>query len=357
MIVLVFLGVAMLLYCLWLPTVKRGLKRLTCTRAFDRTIVYQGEEGKLVEVVRNDSPYAIPWLRMESKISPHIRLGSQKNLHVSQEQYYCSLFTLMPYQQIQRTHKVTYTHRGAFNLGNASLTAGDFLGITSIQRSQSLDSPVIVYPRLLDQDNLPELISRMLGDLSRQRQLLRDPFLVKGIRAYQPGDHIRDIHWPATARSTDLQVRVHDYTAKTKLLVVLNGQYLDLQFSDRLPDHKLDMMEYAISLAATVCSQAARDGFPVGFASNMPLDDSPNSTLLLPESGDTREEEILAAMAHLDTIARSKFPVFLESLTVHTGLDILVLSSYDSEAIRNSIRMLQNSGNQVTFYRFEGGVS
>lgn len=356
MIVLVFLGIAIVLYCLWLPTVKRGLKRLTCSRAFDRTIVYQGEEGKLVEIVRNDSPFIIPWLRLESRISPHLQLGNQQNLHVSGEQYYCSLFTLMPYQQIQRTHKVKYLHRGAYNLGNASLTAGDILGMYTAQRSQDLTSPVIVYPRLLDEENLPQLVSRMLGDLSRQRQLLQDPFLIKGIRPYQPGDHIRDIHWPATARTTELQVRVHDYTAKTKLLVILNGQYLDLQFSDRLPDHKLDMMEYGISLAATICNRAVKDGFPVGFATNMPLDDSPNPTLMLPVAGDARAEELLAAMAHLDTVSRTKFPVFLESLTVHTGLDILILSSYNSDAIQNSIRMLRSSGNQVTFYQMEGGA-
>lgn len=76
---------------------------------------------------------------------------------------------------------------------------------------------------------------------------------------------------------------------------------------------------------------------------------------MLPADGGSRAEELMAAMAHLDTVSRMKFPVFLESLTVHTGLDILVLSSYDSEAIQNSIRMLRNSGNQVTFHQLEGG--
>ena len=356
MIVLVFLGLAIVLYCLWLPTVKRGLKRLTCTRSFDRTIVYQGEEGKLVEVVRNDSPFAIPWLRLESRLSPYIQLGGQQNLHVSEDKYYCSLFTLMPYQQIQRTHKVKFLHRGAYNLGNASLTAGDLLGVMTLHKSQALSSPVIVYPQLIDDSKLPTVVSRMMGDLSRQRQLLRDPFLIKGIRPYQPGDHVRDIHWPATARTNETQVRIHDYTAHTKLLVVLNGQYLDLQFSDRLPEHKEPLMEYGISLAASVCVRALKDGYSVGFATNMPLDDSPNPTLMLPAGGGSRAEELMAAMAHLDTISRMKFPMLLESLTVHAGLDILVLSSYDSEAIQASIRMLRGSGNQVTFYRLEGGA-
>ena len=112
---------------------KTGLRGLQCTRAFSRPAVFEGEEGEMVEIVRNDRPMLIPWLRVESHISPHLRLGRIKNgaassaaadakdnLHVSGSRYYCSLFTLLPYQQIRRRHRVTFLHRGAYDLGNAS---------------------------------------------------------------------------------------------------------------------------------------------------------------------------------------------------------------------------------------------
>ena len=106
-----------------------ALRGLVCTRAFRQPAYFEGETGEMIEVVRNDRPMIIPWLRVESRTSPYILLGRQDNLNVSAGTHYCSLFTLMPYQQIRRRHQVRFLRRGAYNLGNASLTAGDLFGI------------------------------------------------------------------------------------------------------------------------------------------------------------------------------------------------------------------------------------
>ena len=185
MIVIVFLAALLLLYTLWVFTVKRGLKNLSCTRAFSRLAVFAGEEAELVEVVRNDRAFVIPWLLVESRISPYLRLGKQDNLFVSGEMHYCSQFTLLPYQQIRRRHRVRFLHRGAYNLGNASLTAGDILGFFQFQRTQELDVPVLVYPRLLELEELPIPMSRMLGELTR-----RIKAEAQGIEAFAQGAHM-----------------------------------------------------------------------------------------------------------------------------------------------------------------------
>lgn len=356
MSIVVYLLVLAVVYSIWVLTLKHGLKSLSCTREFSRQAVFEGEEAELIEVVRNDKPFFIPWLRVESRISPYIRLGRQDNLHVTGEMYYCSLFTLMPYQQIRRKHRVRFLHRGAYDLGNASLTAGDLLGIKNYQRTQSLRVPVLVYPRLLDETEVPLPMSRMLGELSNRRQLLQDPFLVRGIRPYLPGDPVRDIHWPATARTGDVQVRIHDYTTRTKLLVVLNTQLEDVQWQNHLPENQEPIIEYGISLAATLCVQALQNGLASGFAANMPLGDIPDSTLLLPADGAVREEELLAAFARLTIRRTEPFPALLESLSTYTGLDILLLSTYDSESIQAEIQQLRRCGNQVTLHLFKGGA-
>ena len=330
-------------------------KNLSCTRAFSRLAVFAGEEAELVEVVRNDRAFVIPWLLVESRISPYLRLGKQDNLFVSGEMHYCSQFTLLPYQQIRRRHRVRFLHRGAYNLGNASLTAGDILGFFQFQRTQELDVPVLVYPRLLELEELPIPMSRMLGELTRRQQLLQDPFLVRGIRPYQPGDPVRDIHWPATARTGDVQVRIHDYSARTKLLVVLNGQRDERQWHANISDEDAEVIEQGISLAATVCIRALREGLAVGFAANLAMDGQRDSALYLPEDGDAREEILLAAFARLKILRTQVFSAMLEDLSSYSGLDILVLSSYDSDSIQNGIRELRRGGNQVTFQLFDGG--
>ena len=102
---------------------------------------------------------------------------------------------------------------------------------------------------LLEEEEIPALMSRLLGDLSRRQQLLRDPFMVRGIRPYQPGDPVRDIHWPATAKTGETQVRIHDYTTRTRLLVVLNVQAEDVQWSNQLPEDADAAMEYGTACA------------------------------------------------------------------------------------------------------------
>ena len=89
------LGLA-IVYLLWTLTIRLGLKKLSCWRSFSRSSFFEGESGELVEVVRNDTFFLIPWLRVETCISPHLRLGRQDNLQVSGEMYYCSFFSLMP---------------------------------------------------------------------------------------------------------------------------------------------------------------------------------------------------------------------------------------------------------------------
>ena len=83
-----------------------ALKGLQCSRSFSVPAAHEGETAEVIEVVRNDRPLIVPWLRLESRISSHLHFGRQENLGVSGEMYHRSLFMLMPYQQITRRHKV-----------------------------------------------------------------------------------------------------------------------------------------------------------------------------------------------------------------------------------------------------------
>ena len=351
-IIIIFVIVLFALCSIWGWTVKYGLKHMTCTRVFSSPTFFTGDEGELIEVVRNEKACILPWMRAESRISPYIRLGRQDNLHVSGEMYYCSLFTVMPHQQIRRRHRVRFLHRGYYDLGSVSLTAGDMLGLTKAHKIIDLSVPVLVYPRLLDPEDLPVPLSRTLGEIVRRQQLLQDPFLVRGLRPYQPGDPVRDIHWPATARTGEVHVRVHDYTARTRLLVVLNMQSEELQWRDQLNEKDTEVVEYAISMVATLCVQTLQSGLAVGFATNMPMEGSKESAIMLPADGTSREEDILANLARLNIVRTQHFPTLLESLTSYSGLDILILSRYDSDSIQSSISQLRRCGNEVALHLF-----
>lgn len=357
MSIVYFIVLLLVLYSLWNISLRIALKKLTCARTFSKRTVFEGEEAELIEVVKNDNPFVIPWLRIETKVSQYLLFGKQDNLQINHKMYHCSMFTLMPYQQIRRRHRVRFLHRGSFNLGNAFFTVGDLLGIQKFHRTQKLEAPVLVFPRILEENRIPLPLSQLMGELVQQRQLLQDPFFVRGIRLYQPGDPIRDIHWPATARTGDVQVRVHDYSAQTKLMVVLNMQLENIQWNDQIPEKDQYILEYGISVAATLCAHMLRNGFSVGFATNMPTDAEDTSTVLLPDTGAAREEELLSTMARLQVKRSEHFPPFLESLSAHSGMDFLILSYYDSDSIQEGVRALREAGNQVSVYLFQGDIS
>ena len=324
-----------------------ALKGLTVERHFSSPAVYAGETGEMVEVVCNDRPLPVPWLRVESRIPAGIRLGRQANMTVSGNLYYQSMFMLLPFQRITRHHHVRFVKRGRYDLGNAALTAGDLLGFAVCGREQQMSVPLTVYPALPDEKDLPEPLTFLTGEWARQRQLLTDPFLYRGIREYRPGDPVRDIHWPASARTGETMVRVHDPSARLKLLVVINSQLRADQW-ENLMDYEQGTIENEISLAAGLCVTALRNGLEAGFAANMPEDGDKGTVIRLPEAGPGREEELLSAFAGLRILRTLSFTEFLRTIDVPEGTDVVILTSYTNEADDRQAERLRAEGCRVT---------
>ena len=352
----IFVVVLAVIYLLWTILMRQGVKKLTCQRSFSRRTAFEGETGELIETVRNDGPYIIPWLRVESRMTPNLRLGKQDNLQVSGDTFYRSWFTLMPYQQIRRKHHVEFLRRGEYDLGNASICAGDLLGLTRFWKDQQLNTPITVYPQVPDIEDLPYPLSQTMGDLITKSKLLQDPFLIRGIRPYQPGDLIRDIHWQATARTEELQMRVREHTVCTRLMVVFNAQSTDDQWDNYIRDRDVDAVENTIRLTASMCIHGLRNGLAVGFATNMPTQAQGESTVIEPVTGAGWEDMLLESFARLQLHCSEKFIPLLQSLSHLTDTDIVVLSPYNSDSIQQALELLRTQGNQVTFYQLEGGA-
>ena len=353
-ILLVFIALFLLIN---LMMEKVALKHLVLLRRFKQPAVFCGEESEMVETIINDRPVPIPWLRVESRISPYLRFGRQENLEVRGEMYHRSLFSVMPYQQIVRHHRVRFLRRGIYNVGSAALTAGDVTGLFHASREQALSMTVTVFPRLMDPEDMPQPLQILSGNWSRERQLLKDPFLVKGIREYQIGDPVRDIHWPASARMQSLQVRIHDDEAHMHLMVLMNGQLRDDQWDD-LMDYEQDAIEYLISVAATLCMEALQQGMRAGFAANLPfLDGSEREcAFLLPEAGAGRDEFLLSRMAALKIRRVLSFPSFLSDIRLPDNTETVILSCYESAAIHERVSNLIAEGHKVYLMVLGGDV-
>lgn len=346
LIVLVFFGLAILQSVL---IARFGLRGFAYRRDFPRRTATAGDTVEFVEVIRNRGPLFLPWVRLEMRVPPSFEFHTREEVDIRSSNYHKSVFTLMPFSQVTRTHRVLLRQRGHFQMTQASLTAGDLLGLQLISQDVKAPTEIFVYPLLLSPDQLPLPSSRAQGEVSVRRWIQPDPFLLSGIRGYRAGDPERDIHWPATARTGELQVKTHDYTADPRLMVLINAQKTEEQWGD-LMDYEQERIEYAISLAASLCVDALARGTEAGFGANMPMDEETESTCLLPARYAGRDEQLLRALACLRIRRVRSFPTFLEQLPRQSGMDIVILSCYESESIRAQMECLRRLGNSVMLY-------
>jgi len=332
-----------------------GLRCFHYSRRFSTRTATEGDTVILTEVIRNKKPLFLPWLRIESNISPYLHFASDEEHDVRFDRFHKSVFTLPAFSQITRKNRVRLDHRGHYVLNQVSVSTGDLLGTMLVSEERSAPAEIYVYPKLLPAEDFPLPSTRYQGDVSVRRFIIDDPFLVNGIRAYRDGDPVRDIHWAATARVGALQVKTHDFTADPKLMVILNCQRTEKQWGE-LMDYEQGDIERGISLAASLCMRALRNGAEAGFASNMPLDDSTQCAYLAPVGGAGAADLILSAMASLRIKRLRRFPAFLEEMQRLHGMDVVIISCYTSPDIERHMEALRRAGNAVTLYLLEGGA-
>ncbi|MDF2964158.1 MAG: hypothetical protein K0S39_5893 [Paenibacillus sp.] len=332
-----------------------GQRGLTYERYFSKKSCFQGEEVEMVERIANRNLIPVPWLRLESLMHASLKFQSQSNLDIndgSMFQNHKSLFSLMPFTQITRRHRITCSKRGCYRLNTASLTFGDLLGLYKHTMRLSLDVELLVYPKPAELADLTVPSHSWQGDMTVRRWIVDDPFMISGVREYRYGDPLNGINWKATARSGRLQVHQHDYTADHRLMILLNVEDHEKMWS-QVNDEEL--FERGVSYAAAFAQYATRQGMEAGFGSNAYLIDTPRQPVYVEPAGGTGQMTlILETMARL-VVARSiPFDDLLEQFAAQSQgasrMDIIILSAYVSGKMQRTIEQLRYNGNGVDVF-------
>ncbi len=330
-----------------------AFRGLDYTRTVSRRTVCAGEKVSLTEVIRNDRPFFIPWMLVESRVSSYAVFGKREDLDVSGERYHRSLFTLMPYKQITRIHQVTLKRRGEYDLGHLILTCGDLVGFGSTSAELDRNAFVRVYPARL-KISVPSLpLIGLQGEITDLHSLMKDSCYFSGVREYRFGDSIRDIHWPATGKTGALQVKVHDPVGSLDLMIVFNSQLRPDQWGT-LTDLEQERVEYGISLASEIIIWALDQGACAGFSSDMTEGSDGKEPLILPDAQTGQKEKILTCMSRLSYGRKKRFATYLNDLMSFADMDILILSSYADDELKTKMRELGSRHRSVSLCLFDG---
>jgi uncharacterized protein (DUF58 family) len=215
-----------------------------------------------------------------------------------------------------RAHTIC-TRRGVFNLGPWELRLGEPLGIFTIRQLYLQHQEILVYPplALLPEHILPH--RGALGDNRPLNQPLRAETIASNtVRAYAPGDPLRHIHWPTTARRAEAFVNVFAPEAASSIWIVP-----DFNAADHMGEEENASQELMVTVASSLAASLLQQNLTVGL-----LASSGTETVVLPRQGQTHLWSILQALAPLDVTPDVPLEdVLRRAQTLISGSDLLIV--------------------------------
>jgi uncharacterized protein (DUF58 family) len=334
-----FLPVKVVVICLVSLTVvliigwwwgKSMATRLHAARSLQYGALQVGDEMEENITVVNRSWLPVLWLRIEDKSDfPEYSIRSVRALD--------------PNSQVTwRNHRICQ-QRGIFSLGPWEIVTGDPFGFFETRRIYSDAKPMVVYPPLavLPAELLPRGTQK--GDIQPLNQpVIAESVLSSQTRAYQPGDPLRRIHWPTSARREHLYVKTLDPEAASRIWLIPDMDPLVHYGSGNDSSE-----ETLILLLVALASQLLGENRAVGLYSAVdPVQ------IIPPQRGPAQLWTLLAAITPLHTTQMMPFANVLSqaaNLISSRDLVIAVTPSLDPEWMRSLSVISRGFGHRETW--------
>jgi len=230
----------------------------------------------------------------------------------------------------------TCTRRGLYSVGPVQVTTGDLFGLFRRSKTFGRPQPVLVYPRAIELNNIwvPPALLPGEGRFRRPTQQITPN--AASLRDYQPGDSLNRFHWPSTARTGRLMVKLFELDPASDLWVVL-----DLERAVQAGGGDDGTEEHAVRIAASVARYFLLANRSVGFVAY-----GKAFHLEEPDRGLGQYTRILEALA----LARAEGDVPVGDLLNHEGrrfgrhTTVVVITPSTDESWVASIQQLVGQG-------------
>lgn len=237
-------------------------------RALSRS-VDRDEPFVIESTIGNGSMLPVPFLRVQENLPPQIRLAPESAARYAQQNAFdsaraqtvlTSTVSLWPRQKLVRRVTASLPARGRYFLRGATLTGGDFLGLSETSAPYPAFSEIVVLPARAE--SAPELaaLGGFLGDVSVRRFIMEDPVLTLGFRDYTGREPQKQIAWTKSLAKGSLVVREYDHTLEPTVTVLLNVSCAGAERAERV--------ERCFSLSRTVCETLEKRRVQYGFLTN-----------------------------------------------------------------------------------------
>ncbi len=259
-----FIVLLLLLLLLEYASRRRNLDSLTAELSFSEHLVQPDEETKMVLTLTNHTRSFFPFLRVEVILPDGLEAQAPDNQLTKDGRGRMTLsFTawLSRGQSVSQRYPVTADARGRYLLQKVTIFSGDFLGLYTQEKSQSLYRELVVMPKEAPREEISQILGGTLGDISVRRFLYEDPVLTVGCREYTSRDPLKSISWTQTARQGKLMVKQYDYTTEASACVILDGTCGQKE--------ERGSLEQCFSLVRMICAQLEEMRIPYAFYTNV----------------------------------------------------------------------------------------
>ncbi|RMG99918.1 MAG: DUF58 domain-containing protein [Chloroflexi bacterium] len=339
-----------LLFIVGVSTIWKNLSLVGVTyeRQFDRTRVFPGEPIKMTITVSNRKPLPLTWLQFRDELpvstesdNPIAQVASE----ITGRYILQNTFSVHGNETTSRTVTLRFPRRGYYKLGPVTYESGDIFTLFTMAREYKYIDSLIVYPQIWPLEELTLPAKEPFGELRVQRSLFTDPIKTQGIRDYQPEDRFRDVHWKATARRGELQTKIYDPSTGMTMAVFLNVATFPRHWMGFDPD----LLERAVSVAASIANYGAQQKWGVGVYANGSVPNSDQPIRVPPSRSPNQLARVLEALAAVTEFATGSIEQMMvrESPALPWAATIVLVTAVVTEEIMVTLLRLREAGRRV----------
>jgi uncharacterized protein (DUF58 family) len=328
---------------------RKSLENVSYRRRFHFTRGFPSDHLSVRIEVENQKWLPLSWLRIMDPWPKAVGPEDERILapsHIQELGVLSHAFSLRWFERARRSYEILLQKRGVYKVGPAQAQSGDLFGIYEQSAVLGKEDQITVFPAMipLEEINLPP--ENPFGDRRSHRRLLEDPNFPMGVRDYRPEDGFRRVHWPATARTGQLQVKVFQPTSTQTLVLCLNVSTYPHSWEGVYPA----MFERLLSLAGTLLSQGIERGYRVGLISNGCLSNSDQAFRIPPGRSPEQLGRLLQALAGATPVVVASFERFLLREIPHVpyGATLLVLTAIVTPELIETLARLRKHERQLT---------
>jgi uncharacterized protein (DUF58 family) len=347
--IVVLLGLGLSAAGLSLIWSRLSLKNVSCGRQLSENRAFPGEYLELKLRLANRKLLPLPWVQISDEVpegfisdSP-VEAGARPGFSLI-----CKNSSVLWYSAVSWQYRLQCLRRGYYPLGPLTVTTGDLFGFYPRTAVQTGTDTIIVYPRILSLS--PPLIPSLypLGEAKTDQRLFEDPSRTIGIRDYSPGDSLRRIHWKASVRRGELQVKVFEPSTTLQAAIFLA---IDSFQNNGVWNHA--EMETGIIAAASLSNLLLEKKSQVGLFSNSRMADSGQPARIQLSTGVDQLLQILEALAKATPIASQPFSAFFQEERRHLalGTTLIFIFSTIPDSMGGVFRELKERGYEITVYQ------